>query len=318
MNLLNYKAQKPFKHKHLLTLLDYSKDDILQILSLAVKIKADNAKYRKLLSNKTLAMIFAKSSTRTRISFEVGATQLGAHPLILSSDQMQLGRGETIEDTAKVLSGMVDGIMIRTFNQSDLESLANSGTIPIINGLTDLYHPCQILADFLTIYEHLGTLEGLKLCYMGDGNNMTHSLMIGCAILGIDFSCGCPKDAMPLESIVKKAKEIAKESNANIVITSDPKEAAKDANIIYTDVWCSMGQEEKDIEKFMPYQVNSKLFSYANEACLFMHCLPAHREQEVTANIMDGAKSIVFDEAHNRLHAQKAVLALLMGEQDEL
>lgn len=318
MDLLNYKAQGEFKNKHMLTLADYTKDEILQILSLAYKMKKNKDAYRNVLKGQNLAMIFAKSSTRTRVSFEVGFSELGGHPVVLASDQMQLGRGETIEDTAKVLSRFVQGIMIRTFEQEHLNLLAEHGSIPIINGLTDDYHPCQILADFLTIYEHFGTFEGLKVCYMGDGNNMTHSLMLGCAVMGIDFSCGCPANHMPEQRIVDMAMEIAKESGSKITVTADAKEAASNATVIYSDVWCSMGQGEKDKSEYMPYQVNDELFAVADEKCVFLHCLPAHRGEEVTASIIDSEKSLVFDEAENRLHAQKAVMALLMGNKEEI
>lgn len=314
MDLKNYEGKNSISNKHMLTLADYNKDEILQIISLALHMKENKHKYRHTLEGKTLAMIFSKSSTRTRVSFEAGICELGGHPIVLSSDQTQLGRGETVGDTAKVLSRMVDGIMIRTFEQEHLNILAREGSVPVINGLTDDYHPCQVLADLMTVYENLGTLEGLKFTYLGDGNNMTHSIMIGCAIMGIDVFCGCPKDHMPRPEMVETARKLAEVSGSKVVITSDPIEAAKDADVIYTDVWCSMGQEQKNLEEYMPYQVNAATFAKAKNSAIFLHCLPAHRGEEVTGEIIDGPNSRVFDEAENRLHAQKAVMAILMGD----
>ncbi len=318
MDLKNYKPQQIISNKHMLTLNDYTKDEILQIISLALRMKENKEKYRHVLEGKSLAMIFSKSSTRTRVSFEVGFFELGGHPVVLSSDQTQLGRGETVGDTAKVLSRMVDGIMIRTFEQEHLNILAKEGSIPVINGLTDDYHPCQVVADLMTIYENFGTFDNLKLTYMGDGNNMTHSLMIGCAKMGIDFFAACPKDYMPDPKIVEQAQEAAKSSGSKVVVTDDPAEAVKDADIIYADVWCSMGQDAKNNDIFMPYQINKAAFSKAKEKAIFLHCLPAHRGEEVTADIIDGPCSRVFDEAENRLHAQKAIMALLMGDKTKI
>lgn len=318
MDLINYKGEKPISNKHMLTLADYTKDEILQIISLSLRMKADKEKYRKVLEGKSLAMIFSKSSTRTRVSFEVGFFQLGGHPVVLSSGQTQLGRGETVGDTAKVLSRMVDGIMIRTFEQEHLNILANEGSVPVINGLTDDYHPCQVLADLMTVYENFGTFDNLKFTYLGDGNNMTHSIMIGCAIMGIDVYCGCPKQHMPDEKIVDIATKLAQKSGSKVVVTSDPKEAIKNANIVYTDVWCSMGQEEKNKAEYMPFQINKESFATASKDAIFLHCLPAHRGEEVTADVIDGQASRVFDEAENRLHAQKAVMALLMGDKAKI
>ena len=260
-------------------------------------------------------MIFAKSSTRTRVSFEVGMYQLGGHALNLTTHDIQLGRGETIEDTARVLSRFVDGIMIRTFDQSDVEKLAEYGSIPIINGLTDKYHPCQALADMLTFYEKKQEFEGRKLTFIGDGNNVCHSLMIICAKLGVNFSCACPTGYEPDEDVVANSLEFAKASGAQIIVTQDPVAAIKDADAVYTDVWASMGQESEFEEKskhFLNYQVNSELMKHAKSDAIFLHCLPAHRGEEVTAEVIDGSQSVVFDEAENRLHAQKAVMALLM------
>lgn len=318
MDLKNYKPEKLISNKHMLTLNDYTKDEILQIISLALRMKENKDKYRKVLDGKTLAMIFSKSSTRTRVSFEVGFYELGGHPLVLSTGQLQLGRGETVEDTAKVLARMVDGIMIRTFEQEHLNILAKEGGIPVINGLTDDYHPCQVVADLMTIYEHFGTFDGLKFTYLGDGNNMTHSLMIGCAKMGIDFACGCPSGSMPAPEIVEIAKKAADISGSKILVTDDPAEAVKDANIVYTDVWCSMGQDAKDNTVYMPYQVNKELFAQAKADAIFLHCLPAHRGEEVTADVIDSKASKVFDEAENRLHAQKAIMALLMGNKAQI
>ncbi len=267
------------------------------------------------MEGKTLGLIFSKSSTRTRVSFEVGMVQLGGYPIFLSANDIQLGRGESIYDTAKVLSRYIDGIMIRTFKQSDVEDLAKYGSIPIINGLTDLLHPCQILADLQTIYERKSRLEGLKMAYVGDGNNIAHSLLYGCAKVGMDVSIATPQGYECNTEIVDNAKDDAKQTNCKITITNDPIEAVKDADVIYTDTWVSMGQEtekEKRIKIFKPYQVNTELFSHAKDDAIFLHCLPAYRGYEVTEDIIDGPQSAIFDEAENRLHAQKAVMAMLM------
>ncbi|MBQ8618639.1 MAG: ornithine carbamoyltransferase [Clostridia bacterium] len=315
---MQYQAKEPFTQKHLLTLQDWSEDEIYQCLSLAVKLKAmqKNGEKQTCLSGKTLAMIFAKSSTRTRVSFEVGTYQLGGSALFLSTSDIQLGRGEPISDTAQVLSRMVDGIMIRTFKQSDLEALAKYGSIPIINGLTDEFHPCQVLADLLTIYEKKGTLKGLKLAFVGDGNNMAHSLMIGCSKLGIDVSIASPDGYKPNPIYTAWSVANAEAHGSKVTICSDPLEACKDADVLYTDVWASMGQEGEAAERkkaFAGYQINAEALAIAKKDCIFLHCLPAHRGEEVTAEVIDGKHSVVFDEAENRLHAQKAVMALLMG-----
>lgn len=303
--------------KHLLSLKDLTTEEILNILEMAKKLKYElqNDIEHKILKGKTLGMIFTKSSTRTRVSFEVGMVQLGGYPLFLSSQDIQLGRGETIEDTAKVLSRYVDGIMIRTYKQSDVEDLAKYGTVPVINGLTDSFHPCQVLADLLTIYESKSKLDGLKLAYVGDGNNIAHSLLYGCSKVGMDISIATPKGYECNAEIVKSAKEDAKLTGINITITEDPIEAVKNADVVYTDTWVSMGQEEekqKRIEIFKPYQVNGELFSMAKKDAIFLHCLPAYRGYEVTSEVIDGPQSLVFDEAENRLHVQKAVMALLL------
>ncbi len=318
MDLINYKPEKEFSQKHLLRLSDYSTDEILQVLSLALKLKKQMKEGSRppLLAGKILAMIFTKSSTRTRVSFEAGIYQLGGTAQFLSANDIQIGRGEPISDTAKVLSRMVDGIMIRTFAQSDVEDLAKYGSIPVINGLTDLLHPCQILADLMTYYEHIGSFKG-KLTFIGDGNNVANSLLVGCAKLGLDISVACPAGLDPDEGVLAEAKKAAALSGSKIVITRDPKEAANGASAVYTDVWASMGQEAQAKEKykhFEGYQVNEELMSLCKKEAIFLHCLPAHRGEEVSAAVIDGKQSAVFDEAENRLHAQKAVMVLLMQD----
>lgn len=303
--------------KHLITLKDITTDDFNEILKLSIKLKDENKKGipHHHLKGKTLGMIFSKSSTRTRVSFEVGMYQLGGHALFLSSNDIQLGRGETIYDTANVMSRFIDGIMIRTFKQSDVEDLAKYGTIPIINGLTDLTHPCQALADFLTIYEEKKKLEGLKLTYVGDGNNVTHSLLYAAALSGMNMSVATPKGFECDESVVEAALSMAKKTGANLEFTNDPEKAVFGADSVYTDTWVSMGQEsekEEKVKKFAGFQVNEKLMSYAKEDAIFLHCLPAYRGYEVSEGVIDGKWSRVFDEAENRLHVQKAVMTLLM------
>jgi ornithine carbamoyltransferase len=304
---------------HLLSLHDLTTEEFEQILKLAEKLKRQQKEGvpHQLLKGKTLGMIFTKSSTRTRVSFEVGMVQLGGYPLFLSSNDIQLGRGETIYDTAQVLSRYIDGIMIRTFKHSDVEELARFGTIPVINGLTDLLHPCQALADLLTVYEHKGTLKGLKLAYVGDGNNVAHSLLHGCAKMGMDIAVAAPKGYQCDAQIVDEAKEDAKAFGSQVLITEDPEEAVVDADVVYTDTWVSMGQEAEKAERikiFSAYQVNTELFGKAKDDAIFLHCLPAYRGYEVTEDIIDGPQSVVFDEAENRLHAQKAIMAILMGK----
>jgi len=304
--------------KHLLSLHDWSADEMKACLELAAKLKKQQKEGipHHILKGKTLGMIFSKSSTRTRVSFEVGMYQLGGNALFLSANDIQLGRGESIYDTAKVLSRFLDGIMIRTYRQEDVNDLAKYGSIPIINGLTDLLHPCQILADLLTIEEHQGSLAGKKLAYVGDGNNVAHSLLYGCAKMGMEIAVATPANYACDETVVKQAMEDAAANGGKVIITNDAMEAAKGADAIYTDTWVSMGQEDQKAEKvkaFSPYQVNSELFSVANKDAIFLHCLPAYRGMEVTEEIIDGPHSVVFDEAENRLHAQKAVMAMLMG-----
>lgn len=259
-------------------------------------------------------MIFEKSSTRTRVSFEVGMTQLGGYPLFLSSNDLQIGRGEPVQDTARVLSRFLDGIMIRTFKQEEVEALAEYGSIPIINGLTDYCHPCQVLADLMTIREFKGKLEGLKMCFIGDGNNMMNSLIVGALSTGMSFSAACPKGYMPPEHIIEFGK---KYGNGKFEIVEDPMEAAKNADVVYTDVWASMGQEEeKKIREqaFAGYQVNKDLMSVTNPECMVLHCLPAHRGEEITADVFEEHANEIFEEAENRLHAQKAVLVECMSD----
>ena len=286
------------------------KDDVKYILDLASKIKAGEIE-EKPLEGKTLAMIFQKSSTRTRLSFDVGMYQLGGRAIFLSSNDLQMGRGEPISDTAKVLSRFVDGIMIRAIKHSDVEELARYSDVPVINGLTDLEHPCQALADMLTIKEHLGDWEGKKICFVGDGNNVSNSLLLIAPLLGMDMSMACPKGYEPNEEILKTAREYAAENNTEITITDDIGLALQNVDVVFTDVWVSMGDEKEAEQRkkdFAPFQVNSDLMGLANEGALFMHCLPAIRGQEVTGDVIDGPQSVVYDEAENRMHAQKAVL----------
>ena len=305
--------------KNLLKLLDLSTEEIIGILDLADQLKYERKHNipHELLKGQTLGMIFQKSSTRTRVSFETGMYQLGGYPIFLSSHDIQLGRGESIYDTANVMSRFVDGIMIRTYAHQDVLDLAKYGSVPVINGLTDLLHPCQVMADLMTVYEHKGRLEGLKLAYIGDGNNMAHSLLYGCAKAGMDISVATPKGYEPDGEIVQNAVSDAKETGSNIVVTYDPEEAMKDADVVCTDTWVSMGQEAEKAERikiFKDYQINGELFSKSKDDSIFIHCLPAYRGYEVTDDVIDGPRSVIFDEAENRLHAQKAVMAAVMGK----
>lgn len=286
------------------------KDDVKYILDLASKIKAGEME-EKPLEGKTLAMIFQKSSTRTRVSFDVGMYQLGGRAIFLSSKDLQMGRGEPISDTAKVLSRFVDGIMIRAIKHCDVEELAKYSDVPVINGLTDLEHPCQALADMLTIKEHLGDWEGRKICFVGDGNNVSNSLLLIAPLLGMDMSLACPKGYEPNEDILKTARDFADENNTQITITDDIGLALENVDAVFTDVWVSMGDEDEKAQReidFAPFQVNSDLMSLANDGAIFLHCLPAIRGQEVTSDVIDGPQSVIYDEAENRMHAQKAVL----------
>lgn len=305
------------KGKSFLSINDLTLEEMYQVfdLSRTLKEKLYTGEEHHLLKGKTLGMIFSKPSTRTRISFEVGIYQLGGIGMYFGPNDLQLNRGETIHDTAKVLSRYLDGIMIRTFKHEDVEGLAKHGSIPVINGLTDLLHPCQVMTDLFTILEKRRNLEGLKLAYIGDGNNMAHSLLNGCSKVGMDISIASPKGYEPLGWIVDNAKKNADYMGSKVIITNDPVEACKGADIIYTDVWASMGQEKEAQERnarFAGFQVNSALVANAKDDYLFMHCLPAHREEEVTNEVVDSANSIVFDEAENRLHVQKAIMALVM------
>ncbi|WP_156290363.1 ornithine carbamoyltransferase [Oceanobacillus salinisoli] len=301
-----------------LTLADYTKDEISHLLDLAdyVKKQKKNGIAFEPLKGKTLGMIFEKSSTRTRVSFEAGIYQLGGMGIFLSSKDIQIGRGETIADTAQVLSGYLDGIMIRTFSQESVEELAEYASIPVINGLTDTYHPCQVLADLQTVKEVKGVLQGVKLVYIGDGNNMAHSLMLGAALMGMELVVVAPKGYQPDPVITEKASKLAEQHDAKISVVDEPVDAVKGADVVYTDVWASMGQESEQAKRelaFKGYQVNEELLSLANPDVTFMHCLPAHRGEEVTAGVIDGKNSVVFQQAENRLHAQKALMTALMG-----
>ena len=302
--------------KHLLKMVDLSTEEIIEILNLADQLKYElkHGIPHDHLKGKTLGMIFRKASTRTRVSFETGMYQLGGNPLYLSASDMQIGRGEPIQDTARVLSRYIDGIMIRTFDQAEVENLAEYGNIPIINGLTDLSHPCQVLADLMTIREYKGKLDGLKMCYIGDGNNMANSLIVGGLKTGMSVSVACPENYHPAATTLAFAKKYD-----CFELTDDPIKAAKDADVIFTDVWASMGQEgEAEIRKkaFKGFQINDEVMTVAKPDAMVQHCLPAHREEEITAKVFEEHANEIFDEAENRLHAQKAVMVLLMGNKD--
>jgi ornithine carbamoyltransferase len=306
-------------HKHFLSLADWSPEEIELLMELAAAIKADPDHYANALSGQSLAMIFQKASTRTRVSFEVGMHQLGGQALFLSSSDIQLHRGETIADTAQVLSRYVHGIMARVFAHQDLLDLAAHGAVPVINGLSDLLHPCQALADYFTLREKRGELEGLKMAYVGDGNNVAHELMYGAVKLGMRFSIGCPQGYEPNAMVLKNATDEARKLGSPLPgVTCDPMQAVADADVVYTDVWTSMGQEaesRKRLAAFQGFQVTAAMMAAANPKAVFMHCLPAHRGEEVAAEVIDGPQSVVFDEAENRLHVQKAVLVTLMGDE---
>jgi ornithine carbamoyltransferase len=301
--------------KSILDLTEMTKAELLSIIELAVAIKAQPDDYRQALAGKILAMIFEKNSTRTRVSFEAGIIQLGGQAIVLDSKSTQMGRGEPVKDTAKVLSGYVDGIMIRTYSDQMVQELAAQATVPVINGLTDHHHPCQILADFQTIYEVKGKLKGLKLAYIGDGNNMAHSFLIGGSLVGMDIAIATPKGYEPKPEFIEIAQKNAVVSQSNIEISHDPVKAVEQAEVLVTDVWASMGNEAEQKEReavFQEFQVNQQLAAFAKEDYLFLHCLPAHRGEEVTAEIIDGTHSAIYQEAENRLHAQKALLVALM------
>lgn len=298
--------------KHLLKMLDLSKEEITDILNLADQLKYElkhNIPHKRL-EGKSLGMIFQKASTRTRVSFETGMYQLGGNPLFLSSNDLQIGRGEPVQDTARVLSRYLDGIMIRTFAQKEVEDLAKFGSIPIINGLTDFCHPCQVLADLMTVREFKQRLDGLKMCYIGDGNNMANSLIVGGLKVGMKVSAACPENYRPAKEVLDFAN-----GNSDFVLTDKPAEAAADADVIFTDVWTSMGQEaerEAREKAFKGYQVNDEIMAAAHSDCMVQHCLPAHREEEITEKVFEAHANEIFEEAENRLHAQKAVMVMVM------
>ena len=308
------------KGKDMLSIHDLSVDEVQEILALAKELKAKQKAGvpHEILKGKTLGMIFEKSSTRTRVSFETGMYQLGGQALFLSNRDLQLGRGEPIRDTARVLSRYLDGIMIRTFGHDRVEELAKWADIPVINALTDLLHPCQVLTDLLTIEEYKGkNLKGLKMAYVGDGNNMTNSFLYGCAKVGMTFVAATPEDYRPDETVFKNALEDAKETGTELSLVTDPKEAVKDADIVVTDTWASMGQEaEHEARKkiFAPYQVNKELLKGADKRVIVMHCLPAYRGEEITEEVLEANADVIFDEAENRLHTQKAIMALTMAD----
>ncbi len=305
------------KGRDLLSMLDLTTEEIYQILETAsnLKLKQYSGETHHLLKGKTLGMIFEKSSTRTRVSFETGIYQLGGYGLFLSSNDLQIGRGEPVSDTASVLSRYLDGIMARVFKHQTVADLAKYSRVPVINGLCDYEHPCQILADFQTIMEKKRKLEGLKLTYVGDGNNVCNSLLFGCALVGMNISVASPKGYEPAKEVVKKAAEQAAKFGSSVEVTNSVEKASKDADVIYTDVWASMGQEKEQqlrVKAFEGFQVNSKTIKTAKDDYIFLHCLPAHRGEEVSAEVIDGTHSVIYDEAENRLHAQKAVMALVM------
>jgi ornithine carbamoyltransferase len=306
------------KQKHLISLRDYSTEDIEEIFDLAARVKADPQAYGGVLQGKSLAMVFQKPSTRTRVSFEVGMFELGGQALYLGADAIQLHRGESVADTAKVLSRFVDGIMARVYAHQDLLDLSRHATVPVINGLSDLLHPCQALADYFTLRERRGSLQGLKIAYVGDGNNVCHELMFGAAKLGLRMSVASPEGYAPKDMLVKIAsREAQKLGGAPVEVSQDPMEAVVDADVVYTDVWTSMGQEEEAearTQAFEGFQVTPDMMAAASPDALFMHCLPAHRGEEVAAEVVDGPQSVVFDEAENRLHTQKALMMLLLSE----
>lgn len=305
------------KGRDFLDLEDFTSEELQYLLDYAIELKRKQkaGEVYQPLKGKTLGMIFEKSSTRTRVSFEVGMYQLGGHPLFLSRNDLQIGRGEPISDTAQVLSRYVDGIMIRTFAHTTLTDLAKYASVPVINALTDWSHPCQAMADYQTVLEHKGKLAGLKIAFIGDGNNMAHSLMMGAAKFGMHFAIAAPEGYLPDAEMTARSMTVAAATGGSVLVTGDIREAIADADIVYTDVWASMGfeEEQKIREKaFAEYQVNEELVKYAKSDYMFLHCLPAHRGEEVSAGVIDGPNSLIFDEAENRLHAQKAIMAAIM------
>lgn len=307
----------PLGSRHLLTLQELTRGDVLKVIDTAIDMKRNPRRYANALEGKVLAMIFQKPSTRTRVSFEVAMRQLGGYALYLRWDDLQLGRGEALKDTARVLARYVDVVMARVLRQDDLDEYARWSPIPVINGLSDKWHPCQILGDLLTVKEVKGGLEGLKLAYVGDGNNVCNTLLVGCSKVGMNVSVACPEGYEPLPEAVEWARRNAEETGSKIEVLRSPEEAVRDADIIYTDVFVSMGFEaerEKRLKAFLPrYQVNSRLMGMAKKDAVFMHCLPAKRGEEVTDDVLDGPQSIVLDQAENRLHSQKALLYLMLG-----
>lgn len=316
--MLNNNFVKNLRGRDFLSLKDLSGEEINALLDFGVQLKRDqrNGGSEPLLQGKTLGMIFHKSSTRTRVSFEVGMIQLGGYPLYLSASELQLGRGESIADTAVVLSRYLDAVMIRTYSHLQVEELAKFADIPVINGLTDFFHPCQVLSDLMTVREYKGNLQGLKLTYIGDGNNVAHSLMYGCVKLGMDITVITPPGYEPNAKVYNNSLKIGAETGSEVIITSDLTEGLTGAQIVYTDVWASMGHEaerEPRLKAFQNYQVNQETLGLAEKNAIVMHCLPAHREEEITSEVMDGPQSVIFDQAENRLHAQKALLAALLA-----
>lgn len=307
----------PLLSKHLLTLQELTREDIFKVIDTAMDMKRNPERYANVLSGKFLAMIFQKPSTRTRVSFEVAMRQLGGYALYLRWDDLQLGRGEALKDTARVLARYVDAVMARVLRQEDLEEYAKWSTIPVINGLSDKWHPCQILGDLLTVKEVKGRLKGLKLAYVGDGNNVCNTLLIGCSKVGMDISVACPRGYEPLPQAIEWAHKNAEETGSRVEVLRSPDRAVREADIVYTDVFVSMGfeaEKEKRLKAFLPeYQVNSKLMSMAKKDAVFMHCLPARRGEEVTDDVLDGPQSVVLEQAENRLHSQKALLYLMLS-----
>lgn len=303
--------------KHLISVADLSTDEIWEILDLAVELKREwkNGGNKPILAGKTLGMVFQKPSLRTRVSFEMGMLHLGGHALYLSPQEIQLGQRESVADVARVLSRYVDAIMARVFAHSDVEDLATYGSVPVINGLSDYVHPCQALSDLLTVYEKKGTLQGLKLAFVGDGNNVAHSLLFGASKLGMEIRVATPSGYEPREDVVRKAEAFAQETGGKVVVDTDARAVVSGVDIVYADVWTSMGQEaerERRLRVFRPYQINSELMALGRPDAMVMHCLPAHRGEEITDEVMDGRQSIVYDQAENRMHLQKAILATLM------
>lgn len=308
---------KSLKGRDFLCLKDFTPEELWLLLKTAAYLKTGCYLHQQqeILAGKTLGMVFAKNSTRTRISFEVGMRQLGGHALFLNPQDLQLGRGETIADTARVFSRYLDGIMIRTYAHEDVVELARYADIPVINGLTDWVHPCQGLADIFTLYEKKGRVAGLKLAYVGDGNNVAHSLLYGGALFGMKVFVATPPAYRPSATVVEEATAIARETGGTVAVVDDPREAVRGADAVYTDVWVSMGQEaerEERMETLRPYQVNAELLALADERAVVLHCLPAHKDEEITEEVFEGPQSVVFDQAENRLHVQKAILAMLL------